>query len=52
VIRDNHLVPVSGATSLPAGDEILALTDPERAPDLMPSFTPKPDTGHADPAPA
>lgn len=52
VIRDNQLVPVGGATSLRAGDEILALTDPERGPDLTPIFTPKPDTGHTDPAPA
>jgi hypothetical protein len=28
VIRDNQLVPVGGATTLRAGDEILALTDP------------------------
>jgi hypothetical protein len=37
---------------LPAGDEILAVTDPECGPDLTPIFTPKPDTGHTDPAPA
>jgi hypothetical protein len=52
VIRGDQLVPVGGATGLPAGAEILALTDPERGPDLTPIFTPKPDTGHADPAPA
>jgi cell volume regulation protein A len=45
VIRDNQLVPVRGATSLWAGDEILALTDSERGPDLTPIFTPKPGTG-------
>jgi potassium/hydrogen antiporter len=52
VIRDDQLVPVSGSTILRAGDEILALTDPERGPDLAPIFTPKPGTGHAGPAPA
>jgi cell volume regulation protein A len=52
VIRDDQLVPVGGSTTLRAGDEILALTDPERGPDLTPIFTPKPGTGHADPAPA
>jgi NhaP-type Na+/H+ and K+/H+ antiporter len=46
VIRDNQLVPVGGATSLRAGDEILALTDPERGPDLGPIFS-KPGTGPA-----
>jgi TrkA-C domain len=48
VIRNDQLVPVGGATSLRAGDEILALTDPERGPDLTPIFS-KPGTG---PAPA
>jgi potassium/hydrogen antiporter len=52
VIRDDQLVPVSGSAILRAGDEILALTDPERGPDLAPIFTPKPGTGHAGPAPA
>jgi cell volume regulation protein A len=52
VIRDDQLVPVRGFTTLRAGDEILALTDPERGPDLAPIFTPKPGTGHADPAQA
>jgi cell volume regulation protein A len=51
VIRDNQLVPVNGATSLRAGDEILALTDPERGPDLSPIFS-KPGSGHAGPASA
>jgi NhaP-type Na+/H+ and K+/H+ antiporter len=46
VIRDNQLVPVGGATSLRAGDEMLALTDPERGPDLGPIFS-KPGTGPA-----
>ncbi len=40
VIRDDQLVPFRGATILRAGDEILALTDPQRAPDLTPIFTP------------
>jgi cell volume regulation protein A len=39
VIRDGQPVPVQGSTTLRAGDEILALTDPERAPDLAPVFT-------------
>ena len=51
VIRDDQLVPVRGATILRAGNEILALTDPERGSDLTPIFTPKPGTGHAGPAP-
>jgi potassium/hydrogen antiporter len=51
VIRDDQLVPVRGSTILRAGDEILALTDPERGPDLAPIFTPRPGTGHAGPAP-
>jgi potassium/hydrogen antiporter len=51
VIRDDQLVPVGGATILRGGDEILALTDPERAPDLTPIFS-KPGSGHAGPAPA
>jgi potassium/hydrogen antiporter len=52
VIRNDQLVPVRGSTILCAGDEILALTDPERGPDLTPIFTARPGTGHADPAPA
>jgi len=51
VIRDDQLIPVSGSTILRAGDEILALTDPERGPDLTPIFAPIPGTGHAGPAP-
>jgi potassium/hydrogen antiporter len=51
VIRDDQPVPVSGSTILRAGDEILALTDPERGPDLTPIFTPIPGTGHAGPPP-
>ena len=39
VIRDGQLVPVQGSTTLRAGDEILALTDPEHTPDLAPVFT-------------
>jgi potassium/hydrogen antiporter len=39
VIRDGQLIPVQGSTTLWAGDEILALTDPERAPDLASVFT-------------
>jgi Trk K+ transport system NAD-binding subunit len=46
VIRDDQLVPVGGATTLRPGDEILALTDPERGPNLTPIFS-KPGTGHA-----
>ena len=51
VIRDNQLVPVNGATSLRAGDEILVLTDPERSPDLSPIFA-KPGCGHTGPGSA
>jgi potassium/hydrogen antiporter len=39
VIRDGQLVPVQGATTLRTGDEILALTDPERVPDPSAVFT-------------
>jgi len=39
VIRHGQLIPVQGSTSLRAGDEIIALTDPERAPDLALVFT-------------
>jgi Trk K+ transport system NAD-binding subunit len=51
VIRDDQLVPVRGSTTLHVGDEILALTDPERDPDLAPIFTARSDTGESDPAP-
>src|SRR5215218_10083938 len=51
VIRDGQLVPVRGSTVLRAGDEILALTDPERGPDLAPIFTPMPGSGHPGPTP-
>jgi len=51
VIRDDQLVPVRGSTTLHAGDEILALTDPERDPDLAPIFTARSDTGESDHAP-
>jgi NhaP-type Na+/H+ and K+/H+ antiporter len=51
VIRDDQLVPVRGATILHAGDEILALTDPERDPDLVPIFTARADPGDSDPTP-
>ena len=51
VIRNDQLVPVSSATTLRGGDEILALTDPERGPDLTPIFTARPGTGGADPTP-
>jgi cell volume regulation protein A len=50
VIRDGQLVPVQGSTALRAGDEILALTDPERTHDLASIFTSGPgsrDTGSA-----
>ena len=52
VIRDDQLVPVGGGTMLRAGDEILALTDPKRGPDLAPIFTARPGTGQVGPAPA
>jgi potassium/hydrogen antiporter len=39
VIRDGQLVPVRGSTVLRAGDEVLALVDPERTHDLSPIFT-------------
>ncbi|HEV8652495.1 MAG TPA: potassium/proton antiporter [Actinomycetes bacterium] len=53
VIRHGQLVPVQGSTALRAGDEILALTDPQRAPDLAPLFTaPRPGTRDADPTPS
>jgi NhaP-type Na+/H+ and K+/H+ antiporter len=39
VIRDGQLIPVQGATTLRASDEIIALIDPERAPDLTRVFT-------------
>jgi cell volume regulation protein A len=42
VIRDGQLVPVRGSTVLHAGDEILALTDPERPHDLASVFTVRP----------
>ena len=49
VIRDGQLIPVQGSTTLRAGDEILALTDPERTPDLTPVFTSGPGPRDADP---
>jgi potassium/hydrogen antiporter len=49
VIRNDQPVPVSSATTLRGGDEILALTDPERGPDLTPIFTARPGTGGAQP---
>jgi len=49
VIRDGQLVPVQGSTMLRAGDEILALTDPGRTPDLTPVFTSGPGPRDADP---
>jgi potassium/hydrogen antiporter len=39
VIRDGQPVAVQGATTLRAGDEILALTDPEHTPDPAAVFT-------------
>jgi Trk K+ transport system NAD-binding subunit len=44
VIRDDQLVPVRGSTTLLAGDELLALTDPEHGTDLTPIFAARPDT--------
>jgi cell volume regulation protein A len=49
VIHDGQPVPVQGSTRLRAGDEILALADPERAPDLTPIFTGKQGPNDADP---
>ncbi len=52
VIRDGQLVPVRSSTPLRAGDEVVALADPERAPDLAPVFTAgqgTPDTGSTPP---
>jgi hypothetical protein len=43
---------VRGSTTLHAGDEILALTDPERGFDLAPIFTTRSDTSDSDPTPA
>jgi potassium/hydrogen antiporter len=40
VIRDGQLVPVQGATILRAGDEVVALADPQRAPDFAWVFAP------------
>jgi cell volume regulation protein A len=51
VVRDDQLVPVRGSTTLQAGDEILALTDPERGFDLAPIFTTRSDTSDSDPTP-
>jgi len=53
VIRHGQLIPVQGSTTLRAGDEVVALTDPERTPDLTPVFTTaQPGTGDADPTPS
>jgi len=53
VIRHGQLIPVQGSTTLRAGDEIIALTDPERAPDLAPVFTAAgPGTRDTDPTPS
>jgi potassium/hydrogen antiporter len=50
VIRDGQLVPVSGSTVLRAGDEVLALADPERTHDLAPLFTRGQDLRGAEPS--
>jgi cell volume regulation protein A len=50
VIRNGELVPVRGNTVLRAGDEVLALTDPERAHDLTPVFTGRRDRRDAEPS--
>jgi potassium/hydrogen antiporter len=52
VIRDGHLVPVHGSTRLQAGDEVLALTDPEHTQDLTPVFTTSPSPPGAGAAPS
>jgi potassium/hydrogen antiporter len=49
LIRDGQLVPVHGSTTLRAGDEVLALTDPERTPDLTPVLTGRQGPRDADP---
>jgi cell volume regulation protein A len=49
VIRDDQLVPVRGSTTLRAGDEILALTDPQHGLDLAPIFTARPGPGDTGP---
>jgi Trk K+ transport system NAD-binding subunit len=46
-IRDDQLVLVHGSTTLHAGDEILALTDP----DLASIFAARSDTGESDSPP-
>jgi len=47
VIRDGHLIPVQGSTSLRAGDEVIAVIDPGRARDLDPVFTTRTSSGPA-----
>jgi potassium/hydrogen antiporter len=43
ILRDGELVPIRSQTVLQAGDEILALSDPESGPDPAPIFrTPRP----------
>jgi hypothetical protein len=41
VVRDGQLIPVRGATILRAGDEIIALTDPEHTPTSRGSSRPQ-----------
>jgi hypothetical protein len=43
---------VRGSTTLQAGDEIVALNDPERGPDLTATFTARPESGAAGPVQA
>jgi Trk K+ transport system NAD-binding subunit len=50
VIRDGQPIPVRGSTTLQAGNEILALTDPKRDPELTTTFTARPESGTAGPA--
>jgi cell volume regulation protein A len=53
VIRHGQLVPVQGSTTLRAGDEVLALADPGRNPNLAPTFTaPGRSGGDANPQPS
>jgi potassium/hydrogen antiporter len=52
VIRDGQLVPVRGSTTLLAGDEVVALTDPERTPNLDSVFTTPHPSDQPDDAPS
>jgi potassium/hydrogen antiporter len=51
VIRHGQLVPVTGATTLRAGDEVVAVADPERPSGLEPVFSAGPGANDTDAAP-